>query len=161
MEVLSPASYLGNSHWLFEEGKGANWTPEENKRFENALALFDKDTPDRWSNVAAMIPGKTVSDVIKQYRELVEDVSDIEAGLIPIPGYTGNSFTLEWVHYHGYDDGLKQFYGSGGKRNSSNRSSDFGRKKGVPWTEEEHRCFKSNAKLCCPNLYSSQHSKHS
>ncbi|XP_027173467.1 transcription factor DIVARICATA-like [Coffea eugenioides] len=140
MEILSPSPYLGNSSWLFEESKGAKWTPEENKRFENALALFDKDTPDRWFNVATMIPGKTVSDVIKQYRELVDDVGDIEAGLIPIPGYTGDSFTLEWVNDHDYD-GLKQFYGPGGKRNSSNRSSDHERKKGVPWTEEEHRQF--------------------
>lgn len=140
MEILPPASYLGNSSWLFEESTGAKWTPEENKRFENALALFDKDTPDRWFNVASMIPGKTVSDVIKQYRELVEDVGDIEAGLIPIPGYTGNSFTLEWVNDHDCD-GLKRFYGRGGKRNSSNRSSDHERRKGVPWTEEEHRQF--------------------
>ncbi|KAL2500560.1 Duplicated homeodomain-like superfamily protein [Forsythia ovata] len=142
MELLNPASYLSTSNWFFEENKGTKWTPEENKRFEDALALFDKDTPDRWYNVAAMIPGKTVSDVIKQYIELVEDVSDIEAGLIPIPGYTNNinSFTLEWVNSHGYD-GLKQLYGPGGKRNSSARSSDHERKKGVPWTEEEHRQF--------------------
>lgn len=157
MEILSPASYIGKSSWLFEENKGTTWTSEENKRFENALALFDKDTPDRWYNVAAMIPGKTVNDVINQYRELVDDVSDIEAGLIPIPGYgsgsgsgsgssSNNSFTLEWVTDHGGGcsvyDGLKQFYGpggAGGKRNSSSRSSDHERKKGVPWTEEEHR----------------------
>lgn len=138
MEILSPASYIGSSTWLFEESKGTKWTPEENKRFENALALFDKDTPDRWYNVAAMIPGKTVNDVIKQYRELVEDVSDIEAGLIPIPGYMGSSFTLEWVNTHGYD-AFKHFYGPGGKRNAAARSSDHERKKGVPWTEEEHR----------------------
>ncbi|KAK4418962.1 Transcription factor DIVARICATA [Sesamum alatum] len=140
MGLVSPASYLSNSSWLFQENTVTKWTPEENKRFENALALFDKDTPDRWHNVASMIPGKTVSDVIKQYRELVEDVSDIEAGLIPIPGYTNNSFTLEWVSNHGYD-GFKQLYGPGGKRNSSTRCSDHERKKGVPWTEEEHRLF--------------------
>lgn len=144
MEILSPASYIGKSSWLFEESKGTKWTPEENKRFENALALFDKDTPDRWYNVAAMIPGKTVNDVINQYRELVDDISDIEAGLIPIPGYGSNSFTLEWLTNQGGGggyDGLKQFYGPGGKRNSSARPSDHERKKGVPWTEEEHRQF--------------------
>ncbi|KAL3531719.1 hypothetical protein ACH5RR_005240 [Cinchona calisaya] len=142
MQIISPASYLRNSSWLFEEKKRTKWTQEENKKFENALALFDKDTPDRWYNVAAMIPGKTVNDVIKQYRELVEDVSDIEAGLIPIPpAYSsGNSFTLEWVKNttnNCYDSSsFKQFYGPGGKRNS-----DHERKKGVPWTEEEHRQF--------------------
>ncbi|CAI9780098.1 unnamed protein product [Fraxinus pennsylvanica] len=138
MRFLSPASYVGTSNWLFPDSMVTKWTPEENKRFENALALFDKDTPDRWYNVAAMIPGKTVSDVIKHYMELVEDVSDIEAGLIPIPGYTNSSFTLDWVNSQGYD-GLKQ--GVACSRNSSTRSSEHERKKGVPWTQEEHRQF--------------------
>lgn len=137
MEILTQSSFIRDSNWLFEESKGSKWTPEENKRFENALALFDKDTPDRWYNVAAMIPGKTVSDVIKQYQELEEDVSDIEAGLIPIPGYNTSSFTLEWVTSSKTCDGFKEFYCPGGKR----RPSDQERKKGVPWTEEEHRQF--------------------
>lgn len=135
MTVLSPASYIKNSSWLFEENKATQyWTPEENKKFEDALAIYDRDTPDRWDNVAAMIPGKTVNDVIKQYKELVEDVSDIEAGLIPVPGYSANSFTLEWVS--------KQMYSPSGKRNAAAiRCSVHERKKGVPWTEEEHRQF--------------------
>lgn len=141
MEILSPSSYVRNSNWLFEESKGTKWTPAENKLFENALALFDKDTPDRWCNVAAMIPGKTVSDVIKQYRELEEDVSDIEAGLIPIPGYQTSSFTFEWENSNQTYDGFKQFYSPSGKRSSSTRPCDQERKKGVPWTEEEHRQF--------------------
>ncbi|PON43560.1 GAMYB transcription factor [Parasponia andersonii] len=140
IEILSPATYLQNSNWLFQESKAAKWTPEENKRFENALAVYDKDTPDRWLKVAEMIPGKTVGDVMKQYRELEEDVSDIEAGLIPIPGYSTDSFTLEWVNNQGFE-GLKQFYSVGGKRETNTRPSDQERKKGVPWTEEEHRQF--------------------
>ena len=141
IDILSRASYLQNSNWLFQESKGTKWTPQENKQFENALALYDKDTPDRWIKVASMIPGKTVGDVIKQYKELEEDVSDIEAGLIPIPGYGSNSdsFTLEWVDgNHGYD-GFKHYYTPGGKRTTATRSSEQERKKGVPWTEEEHR----------------------
>ena len=139
LEILSPASYLQTSNWLFQDSKGTKWTPEENKCFENALALYDKDTPDRWFQVAAMIPGKTVGDVIKQYRELEEDVSDIEAGLIPIPGYSSDSFTLEWVNdSHGFD-GFRHYYTPGGKRETGTRPSDQERKKGVPWTEEEHR----------------------
>ncbi|KAL1545522.1 transcription factor DIVARICATA-like [Salvia divinorum] len=122
------ASYIStSSNWLFEDGSSvAIWTAEENKRFETALALFDKDTPDRWHNVASMIPGKSVTDVIKQYHELVEDVSDIEAGLIPVPGYSNNSFTLEWMA------------DSGAPRRSASAQE---RKKGVPWTEDEHRQF--------------------
>ncbi|XP_054781079.1 transcription factor DIVARICATA [Prosopis cineraria] len=140
IEVLSPACYLQNSNWLFQEGNGTRWTPEENKRFENALALYDTDTPDRWLKVAAMIPGKTVGDVIKQYRELEEDVSVIEAGLFPIPGYSDRSFTFGCVNGQGFD-GFNQFYTVGGKRGATTRPSEHERKKGVPWTEEEHRQF--------------------
>ncbi|KAK8566316.1 hypothetical protein V6N13_002029 [Hibiscus sabdariffa] len=134
MEILSPTT------WFAEESKSTKWTSAENKMFENALAVYDKDTPDRWHKVAAMIPGKTVGDVIKQYRELEADVSSIEAGLVPIPGYSTSPFTLDWVNSHGYD-GLKQSYGLGGKRSSSGRPGDHERKKGVPWTEEEHKLF--------------------
>ncbi|KAK1377447.1 Transcription factor DIVARICATA [Heracleum sosnowskyi] len=139
-EIYSSTSYLGNSKWFSEESKDKKWSQEENKKFENALALFDKDSPDRWYNVAAMIPGKTVNDVIKQYRELEEDVSDIEAGLIPVPGYARDSFTLELMNHQGYD-GMNQFYVTCGKRSTSTRPSDQERKKGVPWTEDEHRQF--------------------
>ncbi|OVA06470.1 SANT/Myb domain [Macleaya cordata] len=131
MEILSKASY---PNWFLEESKNTRWTHDENKLFESALAIHDKETPDRWQKIAAMIPGKTVMDVIKQYKELLDDVSHIEAGLIPIPGYTTSSFTLEWVNNH-------RGFGSGGKRSSSGRPTDQERKKGVPWTEEEHRLF--------------------
>lgn len=140
IEVLSPSSYIQNSNWLFQENKGAKWTQEENKLFENALAYYDKDTPDRWIRVAEMIPGKTVGDVIKQYRELEEDVCVIEAGLIPVPGYTTSSFTLDWANNQGFDE-FKQFCSVGGKRGASTRPTEQERKKGVPWTEEEHRQF--------------------
>ncbi|GMI71402.1 hypothetical protein like AT2G38090 [Hibiscus trionum] len=125
LQILSPPSCLQASTWLFQESADIKWTHQENKCFENALALYDKDTPDRWFKVAAMIPGKTVADVIKQYRELEEDVSDIEAGLIPIPGYITHSFSLDW----------------GGKSGTATPHSDQERKKGVPWTQEEHRQF--------------------
>uniref|UniRef100_A0A5B7ASN4 Putative transcription factor DIVARICATA n=1 Tax=Davidia involucrata TaxID=16924 RepID=A0A5B7ASN4_DAVIN len=133
MEILSRASYIPNSNWLLEESRSTKWTPAENKIFENALALYDKDTPDRWQKVAAMIPGKTVVDVMKQYKELEDDVSSIEAGLMD----STPPFTLEW----GHSNGFKQPYSSGGKRFPSTRSSEQERKKGVPWTEEEHKLF--------------------
>ncbi|URE01736.1 Myb-like DNA-binding domain [Musa troglodytarum] len=104
MEVLPPTApcYPGSSLFLGERrsrgwsGTGT-WTPEENKRFEYALAKFDKDTPDRWERVAASLPGKTPREVENHYRDLLNDVKQIEA--------------------------------------------DQERKKGVPWTEEEHKRF--------------------
>ncbi|BAT81558.1 hypothetical protein LR48_Vigan10g277700 [Vigna angularis] len=134
----TPCSPNSNTNWLLENNRSTKWTPEENKLFENALAVHDKDTPDRWHKVAEMIPGKTVLDVIKQYKELEIDVSNIEAGLIPVPGYSTatSPFTLDWVNSPGYDG----FKGSG-KRSSSARPHEQERKKGVPWTEEEHKLF--------------------
>lgn len=140
MEILSPAPYLSNPSWFPDEGKSTKWTPAENKAFENALALFDKDTPDRWQRVAEMVPGKTIGDVIRQYKELEDDVSRIEAGLITIPGYSTSPFTLEWGNSHSFD-GFKQSYVVGGKRPLSNRPPEQERKKGIPWTEEEHKLF--------------------
>ncbi|XP_054798674.1 transcription factor DIVARICATA-like [Prosopis cineraria] len=134
METLYPPSFMPNSDWFVQESiNNTEWTREENKRFESALAIYDKDTPDRWLNVAAMIPGKTVCDVIKQYRELVEDIGEIEAGRVPIPGYLGSSFTFELVDHPNYD--------AYRKRPVAFKGSDHERKKGVPWTEEEHRRF--------------------
>ncbi|KAL6009036.1 hypothetical protein ACLOJK_022263 [Asimina triloba] len=63
------------------------WTQKQNKLFENALAIFDKDTPDRWGKIASMVGGKTVEDVKKHYEALVEDLEGIESGHIPIPNY--------------------------------------------------------------------------
>ena len=135
MEALSPASaYFMNSNWIPGEKKSGRWTQQDNKIFENALAAhIDSKTPDRWVKVAAMLPGKTVSDVISHYRDLEVDVTHIEAGLIPFPGYGSSPFTLDWE-----SDGMMQGYCVGGKR-SGGRLSDQERKKGVPWTEEEHK----------------------
>uniref|UniRef100_A0A7N0U3S8 Uncharacterized protein n=2 Tax=Kalanchoe fedtschenkoi TaxID=63787 RepID=A0A7N0U3S8_KALFE len=126
----------------------SKWSHEENKMFENALAVYDKDSPDRWQKVAAMIPGKTVGDVVKQYEELEADVSSIEAGLVPVPGYTCPAFTLDWAGGSGggwsqSGEGFSHGYGgvNGGKRLASVRGLEQERKKGVPWTEEEHKLF--------------------
>ncbi|KAL1332600.1 hypothetical protein HN51_061381 [Arachis hypogaea] len=161
VEVLSPSSpyvhHNNTTHWFLGDNNIINnnnnnnnrsstkWTHEENKLFENALALHDKDTPDRWHRVAEMIPGKTVLDVMKQYHELLADVSDIENGLVPIPGYststttTTSPFTLDWVNNNcsGYDG----FKGIGAAAKRSSKTPEQERKKGVPWTEEEHKLF--------------------
>lgn len=113
------------SNWLFNPS--TRWTREENKQFERALAVFDKETPERWLNIAAMIPGKSVSDVMSKYKELEEDLMEIEAGRIPIPWYLASE---------GRDSDHDRFRKKG---SAAGRGSDQERKKGVPWTEEEHR----------------------
>ncbi|KAJ7969295.1 Protein RADIALIS-like [Quillaja saponaria] len=67
----------------------SSWTAEESKAFERALAVYDKDTPDRWHKVArATGGGKTPEEVKKQYKLLVKDVKNIESGQVPFPNYT-------------------------------------------------------------------------
>ncbi|CAN0909145.1 Transcription factor RADIALIS [Linum grandiflorum] len=66
----------------------SSWTPRENKLFEEALARYDKDTPDRWIHVAnAVGGGKSPEEVKLQYDVLVADVQRIESGLVPIHEY--------------------------------------------------------------------------
>ncbi|KAL1546751.1 Protein RADIALIS-like 6 [Salvia divinorum] len=71
----------------------ASWTFEENKRFENALAVYDKETPDRWRNLAAAVGGtKTEEDVKLHYQRLVDDIELIESGKWPLPDYKDDYF---------------------------------------------------------------------
>ncbi|CAM8878866.1 unnamed protein product [Rhodiola kirilowii] len=133
MDCIYQNRQLQNSNWLPQKSHKSYWTREENKLFESALAIYDKNTADRWEKVAHMIPGRSVSDVINQYKELEDDVSDIEAGLVPTPGYLTTSFTLELGDDRDFD-ALR-------KKSARARSVDHEKKKGVPWTEDEHRSF--------------------
>lgn len=66
----------------------STWTPEQNKKFERALAVYDKDTPDRWQNVARAVgSGKSPDDVKRHYDRLVEDLIFIESAQFPLPNY--------------------------------------------------------------------------
>ncbi|XP_068660632.1 transcription factor SRM1-like [Aristolochia californica] len=100
------------------------WCRLQDKLFEEALVLFPEETPDRWGKVAGQVPGKSVWEVREHYAALVHDVSVIEQGKIEIPPYS------EWC-------GSNQISFSTGR----SRDGESERKKGVPWTEEEHRRF--------------------
>ncbi|KAL5855835.1 hypothetical protein ACOSQ4_005637 [Xanthoceras sorbifolium] len=78
-------------------GSSSTWTQKQNKLFEKALALYDKDTPDRWQNVAKAVGGKSVEEVKRHYEILIEDLKHIESGRVPIPKYksTASSFNAD------------------------------------------------------------------
>ncbi|XP_076941527.1 transcription factor DIVARICATA-like [Bidens hawaiensis] len=129
METLClPSNSLSSNKVMMSESKNSKWTNEQNKWFESALAIFDKDTPDRWSNVAAFVPGKSEIDVKKHYEKLSADIFEIEAGYL-----TSSSSKHDFEEDH--DFGIFR------KRPTKFRSLDHERRKGVPWTEEEHRRF--------------------
>ncbi|CBI29349.3 unnamed protein product, partial [Vitis vinifera] len=57
-----------------------HWTRLDDKIFEQALAIFPEEMPDRWLSIAQQLPGKTPEDMKLHYELLVEDVTNIENG---------------------------------------------------------------------------------
>ncbi|XP_073019834.1 protein RADIALIS-like 3 [Primulina eburnea] len=68
-------------------GSNSTWTSKQNKLFEDALASFDKNSPERWQHLARAVGGKTVEEVKTHYQKLVEDIDHIETGKVPVPNY--------------------------------------------------------------------------
>ncbi|GLU19879.1 hypothetical protein SLE2022_361020 [Rubroshorea leprosula] len=75
---------------MASRSSSTSWTPQENKKFEKALAKYDKDTPDRWENVAKAVGGKSAEEVKQHYEVLIRDVRAIESGRYPYPNYSSN-----------------------------------------------------------------------
>ncbi|KAH7282107.1 hypothetical protein KP509_35G012200 [Ceratopteris richardii] len=132
-----------------------SWTWQEEKLFENALCSHDHDEPDRWEKIAAMVPGKDADTVKRHYELLVEDVKNIDLGKVALPSYPampGLECGMEPVSGFGESSSSKSGAASGrppgvSSGNSSNgkagsfKSAEQERRKGTPWTEEEHRLF--------------------
>uniref|UniRef100_A0A5B7B552 Putative Duplicated homeodomain-like superfamily protein n=1 Tax=Davidia involucrata TaxID=16924 RepID=A0A5B7B552_DAVIN len=127
------------------------WSREEERAFENAIALhWAEDSKEQWDKIASMVPSKTIEELKQHYQLLVEDVSAIEAGNIPLPNYIGEeappppppSSSSSTKDHHSFSDKQRWLAhdstGQGGKGSSR---SDQERRKGIPWTEEEHRLF--------------------
>lgn len=65
-----------------------SWSAKDNKAFERALAVYDKETPERWYNIAKAVGGgKTPEEVKTHYDLLLEDLHHIESGHVPFPNY--------------------------------------------------------------------------
>ncbi|KAB2624044.1 transcription factor DIVARICATA [Pyrus ussuriensis x Pyrus communis] len=127
-----------------EAGCSSLWTREQDKAFENALAIYPEDSSDRWEKIAADVQGKTLEEIKHHYDLLLEDISQIEAGVVPLPCYNSSS---EGSTSHASDEGTNKKGGhSGNYSNESNHGSkasraDQERRKGIAWTEDEHRLF--------------------
>lgn len=131
----------------------AAWTKEEDKAFENALAAAAPPPPDGQPDedwfvaLAASIPARSADEVRRHYEALVEDVGAIEAGRVPLPRYAGEESTAPPD-----DAAAAPKDGGGGHRREERKGGGFDvgkssskaeqeRRKGIPWTEEEHRLF--------------------
>ncbi|XAR53523.1 hypothetical protein NMG60_11022112 [Bertholletia excelsa] len=107
------------------------WTRLEDKIFEQALVMFPEENPDRWQRIAGQIPGKSPEECRTHYEDLLHDVHEIDSGRVELPVYADDS-SLVWE-----TDTSQISFGSAGKT----KHGEVERKKGTPWTEEEHRLF--------------------
>ncbi|KAF3634363.1 Protein RADIALIS-like 2 [Capsicum annuum] len=69
-----------------------NWTTKQNKKFEEALVMYDKDNNgEKWHNIARHVGGKSVEEVRRHYDLLLRDITQIENGQVPLPNYRNAS----------------------------------------------------------------------
>ncbi|KAK4387512.1 UNVERIFIED_CONTAM: protein RADIALIS-like 5 [Sesamum calycinum] len=78
---------MASTSMTSSRGSSSSWTRKQNKQFEDALAMYDKDTPDRWHNIARAVSGKTAEEVRRHYEALEKDIMKIETDQVPIPNY--------------------------------------------------------------------------
>ncbi|KAI3777443.1 hypothetical protein L1987_47243 [Smallanthus sonchifolius] len=78
---------MASSSMTSSRSSGSTWTQRQNKQFEEALAYYNKDSPDRWHNIARDVGGKSVEEVKRHYEILVRDIMQIESDQVPLPNY--------------------------------------------------------------------------
>jgi hypothetical protein len=70
------------------------WSPAENKLFEQVLACYAEDTPDLWHKVSRAMGGiKTAEEVRRHYELLQEDYELIKSDRVPFPKV---QHTMRW-----------------------------------------------------------------
>lgn len=131
-----------------EVDRGSIWSREQDRAFEDALvAYFKDDSEDCWEKIASDVAGKSVEEVKHHYKLLVDDLDRIESGVVPLPSYSTSS---DDSASHGGDDGASKKGRNLGQHNSESgklSKADQERRKGVAWSEDEHRLVKSVIKL--------------
>ncbi|KAL0423512.1 UNVERIFIED_CONTAM: Transcription factor DIVARICATA [Sesamum radiatum] len=110
------------------------WTSEENKLFENALAEIDPSSPAFFEHVASRVPWKSIQEVRNHYQALVEDVEMIESGHFPLPNYQN-------LDDHEKQEEMEAKKEDGSPSIEAKTRNGQQRRRGVPWTEEEHQLF--------------------
>ncbi|KAK1431403.1 hypothetical protein QVD17_07862 [Tagetes erecta] len=129
--------YHQDTDWSIDAIAGeSSWTRYEDKLFEDALVMYPDDVINRWQKIADSVPGKTADQVRAHYEVLVHDLLQIDSGQVELPSYAddGDESIISW------DPELRASQISFGISKGV-KHGDGERKKGTPWTEEEHRLF--------------------
>lgn len=92
------------------------------------MIRFPEELPDRWQEIAAYT-GKSVQEVTEYYEYLAHDVFEIDSGRIELPIYSDDLVDSTMAALDQISFGNKT------------KLREAERKKGTPWTEEEHRKF--------------------
>ncbi|KAG6401824.1 hypothetical protein SASPL_138692 [Salvia splendens] len=134
---------------------GGGWSREEDKAFENGIAMHwnEECKEQSWTQIASMVPTKSILELKHHYMLLLQDVAAIEAGNVPLPNYntaiaTASSSFMSTTTYKDKPFSSSTFSPlestsaqPPGKGGGASSRSDQERRKGIPWTEEEHRLF--------------------
>lgn len=120
--------YQEATDWSALPQRRTQWNRMEDKLFEQALVAFPENLPDRWQRIAIELPGRTAGEVREHYDALVHDVGEIDSGRVEIPSYLDEASELSV-----WDPSGQISFGSNQKHGEAER------KKGTPWTEEEHK----------------------
>jgi len=135
------------------------WTRQDNDDllFENSLAVHEEhEAPNRWeTDVAALIPpANPIAAYVKRHFEILQEdnVSREASGRILMPSYTAVaspsiSDDVPSLGQSGFQEGRVSSREASGLLGSPSlvrpgvtpKSADQERRKGIPWTEEEHR----------------------
>lgn len=127
---LNELDYMDDSAFAadcLQEGS-ESWSWEQNKAFETALATHWEQSSHRWEKIAADV-GKAVEDVVNHYQLLEEDIVAIDGDQVPLPSY--------------WEDDAVDGGSHGGKKGGDGKAprAEQERRKGIAWSEEEHRLF--------------------
>ncbi|KAK9733169.1 hypothetical protein RND81_04G048500 [Saponaria officinalis] len=125
-------------------GEAVKWTWAEDKLFEEALVIFSSEEADelKWKKIAGHVPGRSPEEVRAHYLDLLHDIDQIDSGRVEPPSYSDElSF---WAAESATRSTQISFGGNFGNNINKGGNKHFNeaeRKKGTPWTEEEHRLF--------------------
>lgn len=118
---------------------GGAWTFQEDKRFENALAMLPgrvdlSSLRDFVEGIAPEFPGKSVEQVGRHLEALWHDVELIDSGDVMFP----EQWTMD----------------EDSEREESKGKSKVQRKRGIAWTKEEHEYDRSSSTVAIHVLFS-------
>lgn len=143
-DIFAPATFASQFEVHHKYQDPAEWTFEENKAFENALAEVGLDSPALFNHVASRVPSKSMDDIKRHYARLLQDVEMIEAGFFPMPRYVTphDHYLDDHVENNqggGDEETRREEVGSSSKQVARKTCSGNQRKRAIPWTEEEHQ----------------------